>query len=233
MLALIVAAPTLAIAAPDRVESVVPLPPSLNGQAPRQREAAPEPAQETQPAASTPRESEPNSNFSVKGALDKVFAASDMQISDRLREIVTGKQMERRIDRAPERQAIETFYAARNYAPLWIADGQLDARAKSVIAQLENAAADGLDPADYLVPEFGVAERRGAGRRRHQAHQFGCSPMPATWRPAASRRTGCWRKSITAITRRRRPISCAKSPRPPMPARRSKASIRRMTVSGR
>ena len=49
------------------------------------------------------------------------------------------------------------FYAARNYAPLWIADGQLDARAKSVIAQLENAAADGLDPADYPVPAFGAA----------------------------------------------------------------------------
>ncbi len=49
------------------------------------------------------------------------------------------------------------FYAARNYAPLWTADGQLDTRAKSVIAQLANAAADGLDPADYLVPAFGAA----------------------------------------------------------------------------
>ena len=49
------------------------------------------------------------------------------------------------------------FYAARNYAPLWIADGQLDTRAKSVIAQLANAAADGLDSADYLVPAFGAA----------------------------------------------------------------------------
>ncbi len=49
------------------------------------------------------------------------------------------------------------FYAARNYAPLWIADGKLDARAKAVIAQLGNAAADGLDPADYQVPAFGAA----------------------------------------------------------------------------
>ena len=49
------------------------------------------------------------------------------------------------------------FYAARNYAPLWTADGRLDARAKSVIAQLANAAADGLDPADYPVPAFGAA----------------------------------------------------------------------------
>ena len=54
------------------------------------------------------------------------------------------------------------FYAARNYAPLWTADGQLDTRAKSVIAQLANAAADGLDPADYLVPAFGAATRAEA-----------------------------------------------------------------------
>jgi len=52
---------------------------------------------------------------------------------------------------------MEAFYAARNYAPLWIADGQLDARAKSVIARLANSAADGLDPADYQIPAFGAA----------------------------------------------------------------------------
>jgi L,D-transpeptidase YcbB len=155
LLTLIAAAPTHVFGAPDRVESVVPPPALLNGRPPRQREAAPEPVQETQPAASTPRDSDSNSNFSVKGALDKVFAASDMQISDKLREMIAGRQIESRVDRVPERKAIETFYAARNYAPLWITDGQLNARAKSAIARLKNAAADGLDPADYPMPEFG------------------------------------------------------------------------------
>jgi murein L,D-transpeptidase YcbB/YkuD len=164
-LALIVAAPTLAIAAPDRVESAVPPPPSLNGQMPRHRAIAPAPppARETQPAAAAPQNSS-NDGFGIKSALDKVFAASDTQISDRLREIITSKQIERRIDRAPERQAVTTFYAARNYAPLWIDDGQLNARAKAVIAQLKNAATDGLDPADYPVPEFsGGAETLADG----------------------------------------------------------------------
>jgi murein L,D-transpeptidase YcbB/YkuD len=164
-LALIVAVPTLAFGAPDRIESVVPLPPSLNGQAPRHREAAPVPplARDAQPIAAAPQNSDSvDDNLKSKlddarGTLDNVFAASDTQISDRLREIVTGKQMERRIDRAPERQAAETFYAARKYAPLWIEDGQLNARAKAVIAQLKNAAADGLDPADYPVPEFSAS----------------------------------------------------------------------------
>jgi L,D-transpeptidase YcbB len=167
MLALIVAAPTVSVAAPDRVESVMPLPPSLNGHTPRHREAAPVPPPPvgyTPPAATAaepraqapaaPRDSDTGNNFNINGALDKVFAASDTQINDKLRDVITSKQFEKRIERAPERKAIETFYATRGYAPLWIRDGQLTSNAKSVIARLKNAGADGLDAADYPVPEF-------------------------------------------------------------------------------
>ena len=59
-------------------------------------------------------------------------------------------------ERPADRRAVETFYAARNYAPLWIHDGRLTAQAKAAIAQLKNAADDGLDAADYPVPEFGT-----------------------------------------------------------------------------
>ncbi len=162
MLALI-AAPTHAIAAPDRIEAVVPMPPSLNDQMPRQRDAAPmlPPASEPTPVAATPQ----NSEIGIKGTLDRtidhtldrVLGFGDAQITDKVRSIVAGKQMERRIDRAPERKAVESFYAARNYAPIWISEGHLNARAKSVIGQLKNAASDGLDPADYPVPDFGAA----------------------------------------------------------------------------
>ncbi len=81
----------------------------------------------------------------------------DAQIADKLRAVITSGQFDKRIDRAPEREAMVAFYAARNYAPLWIADGRPDARAKAVIVQLGNAAADGLNSADYLVPAFGAA----------------------------------------------------------------------------
>ncbi len=168
MFALIVAAPTLAFAAPDRVESVVPPPPSLNGQTNR-REAAPVPpppalpvlpaAAEPEPRAqapAAPREIDNGENFNIKGALDKIFAASDVQITGKLREIVTSKQFDKRIDRPAERKAFETFYAARGYAPLWIRDGQLTGQAKALIARLKNASADGLDAPDYPVPEFGT-----------------------------------------------------------------------------
>jgi murein L,D-transpeptidase YcbB/YkuD len=125
MLALIVA-PALAAtpAAPDRTETIVPLPPAINAAPPATVEQA---------------------------------VISDAQIADRLRAIVMDKQLELRIDRAPERQAVEAFYAARNYAPLWSSEGRPNARAKSIIAQLKNAAADGLDPADYPVPAFDAA----------------------------------------------------------------------------
>jgi murein L,D-transpeptidase YcbB/YkuD len=163
MLALIVATPTLAIAAPDRVESVGPLPPSLNGQAVH-REAAPLPASAIAPE---PRVQE----FKVQeprvipaavqdsdlgnAAADRQLAAGNAQITDKLREIISGKQLERRIERAPERKAIENFYASHGNAPLWIRDGALTPQAKSVIARLKNASADGLDSADYAVPDFG------------------------------------------------------------------------------
>jgi murein L,D-transpeptidase YcbB/YkuD len=109
---------------------------------------------EQQPAAAPPQNSD--SDVTLKGAVEPV-GTSDAQISDRLRAIVMDKQLESRIDRAPERQAVGVFYAARNYAPLWSSEGRPNVRAKSVIAQLKNAAADGLDPADYPVPAFDAA----------------------------------------------------------------------------
>ena len=179
VLALIVAAPIHASAGP-RVDSVGPPPPSLNGHSPifRQRDVAPVPPPQhaapapapaetrrvapptppeesrvqAQPAAPAPREAQ---GGTIKSTLDKIMAASDGQISERLRAVISSKQLDRRIENAGDRQAIESFYAGRNYAPLWIRDGELTARAKDVIARLKAAADEGLDAADYPVPDFG------------------------------------------------------------------------------
>ena len=51
--------------------------------------------------------------------------------------------------RKQERAAVEAFYRDRGFAPLWIAKGEPNARAKAAIAHLAAADADGLDPADY------------------------------------------------------------------------------------
>ena len=60
-------------------------------------------------------------------------------------------------DRKNERAAVEKFYTTRDFAPQWTQAGQLTAGAKGVIARLKDAASEGLNPADYPVPEFGAA----------------------------------------------------------------------------
>jgi L,D-transpeptidase YcbB len=52
------------------------------------------------------------------------------------------------------RMAFEPFYSARNYAPLWITNGTVNERALAAMAYLARVDADGLDPADYPVPDF-------------------------------------------------------------------------------
>ncbi len=70
-----------------------------------------------------------------------------------MRELANGK-FDRIIGGKKERATIDAFYSARNYAPLWITDGKANARAKAAIAYLGHVDADGLNPADYPVPDF-------------------------------------------------------------------------------
>ena len=49
---------------------------------------------------------------------------------------------------------MEAFYSVRNYAPLWITDGKVNERAQVAIDYLAHVDTDGLDPADYPVPDF-------------------------------------------------------------------------------
>jgi murein L,D-transpeptidase YcbB/YkuD len=81
-------------------------------------------------------------------------ATSDSAVADSLRSLISGKQFDRAITRKLDREGIEAFYKARDYAPLWLSHGAIDDRAKAAIAYLAQTAADGLDPTDYPVPDF-------------------------------------------------------------------------------
>jgi murein L,D-transpeptidase YcbB/YkuD len=84
-------------------------------------------------------------------AATPALASLDQQVSDKLREFLTGK-----VDRVIERKsrpAVDAFYAARNYAPLWLDNGNANDRAKAVAAFLPKVEADGLNPADYSLPD--------------------------------------------------------------------------------
>ena len=63
----------------------------------------------------------------------------------------------RYFDRKAERAAVEKFYTAREFAPLWTQGGALTESGKGVIARLKDAASDGLNAADYPVPDFAAA----------------------------------------------------------------------------
>ena len=80
-------------------------------------------------------------------------APADQPVADKLREML-GAKSSRYFDRKPERSAVEKFYTARDYAPLWTQGGALTPAGKGVVARLKDAASDGLNASDYPVPDF-------------------------------------------------------------------------------
>jgi murein L,D-transpeptidase YcbB/YkuD len=69
----------------------------------------------------------------------------DQQVADSLRATLA---------KAGKRdKALEGFYAARGFAPVWVVDGAASARTKAASAYLAKVDADGLDPSDYVLPE--------------------------------------------------------------------------------
>ena len=92
----------------------------------RQDRAAATPAPHAAPAAS------PRATASISRARSTSCWPRATPRSDRLR----GRHLQaiRQVDVAhpADRKAVEAFYTARNYAPLWIKDGALTARAKAI-----------------------------------------------------------------------------------------------------
>jgi murein L,D-transpeptidase YcbB/YkuD len=170
--------PAFAASADDtRIESLVPVPDTSNVPPPTATDVAPaaaapapaatapearDPAVSVQPSAATAPAKEKDSENAVAAPAqetgnDKTATASalpspDQQVADKVREYLTGKT-DRLLDRK-SRPAVESFYAARNYSPLWVDNGAASERAKAVAAFLAKVDADGLDPADYPLPAF-------------------------------------------------------------------------------
>lgn len=144
--------------APEKVETkpsdvaTTPAP-----EAPKSDTAKSEPAQ-TEPAKT---EAAPAAPATAAAPAEPVKAASnvpaaDQPVADKLKDLI-GAKTSRHFDRKNERAAIEKFYGARDFAPVWTQAGSVTAAAKGVIARLKDAASDGLNPADYPVPDFAAA----------------------------------------------------------------------------
>ncbi len=189
MLALIVATPSISVAAPESIRQIAPPPPTLNGQPMRRREAPPVPPAPIQqriinvpervalpearpepmrePVAQTPIVAEPAhaANAKTNDVNDFDRASLDKQLAandPQIADRLRDQVKQARIDNAAERKAIEGAYAARQFSPLWIRDGRLTGAAKAVIVRMKSAATDGLDPQDYAVPEFASASSADA-----------------------------------------------------------------------
>jgi len=115
-----------------------PQPPAASDNHPGPTTTAAPPVAPSQPAATT----------DASAALDP-----DAPITEQLHGLANGK-FDRIIGSTKERAAIDAFYSGRNYAPLWITDAKANARARAAITYLGRVWVDGLEPADYPLPNF-------------------------------------------------------------------------------
>jgi murein L,D-transpeptidase YcbB/YkuD len=79
---------------------------------------------------------------------------ADAAVVDKLREQLASGKFDRILGGKKDRVTVEAFYASRDFALLWIADGAATDRAKAAAAYLAGVDADGLDPSEYPVPQI-------------------------------------------------------------------------------
>jgi L,D-transpeptidase YcbB len=142
-----ISAPATAAAAPEApVPAASAVAPATASTAPVAPAAAP-----TAPAAASTEPAAPPAAEPVKAASN--VPPADQPVADRLKDMLAGKSL-RYFERKAERAAVEKFYGAREFAPIWTQAGALTENAKGVIARLKDAASDGLNAVDYPVPDF-------------------------------------------------------------------------------
>jgi L,D-transpeptidase YcbB len=114
-------------------------------------------ADESKPEATETEESETAPQSAPAPAAADVAAPAAPAVVDpiatQLRDLASGK-FDRLVGGDKERMALDAFYSKRNYAPLWITDGKVNARAQAAVDYLADVDADGLNPADYPVPDL-------------------------------------------------------------------------------
>jgi len=81
------------------------------------------------------------------------LAPADQAVAEELRGLLTGRA-DRFVEGRKERAALQAFYEAREYAPLWSRHGKPNESMQAAAARLKAAEADGLDPSDYAIPDL-------------------------------------------------------------------------------
>ena len=162
-----VSASASASVAPSPAPSVAePAPAAAAAASPAEAPYAPATAQpapaETQPApvAAQPAPSEPQPApvaaqpapevaqpaTTAEPAAQPAVTVADQDLSDKLRDLITGRNADRYFARRNERSAAEAFYKQRNYEPLFVEARKQSPRGAAVVSYLRNVDADGLEP---------------------------------------------------------------------------------------
>ena len=146
-----VVAPAATGVAPSRPAAVDSKPVAGDAK-PAADESKPE-ATETEESETAPESAPAPAAADVAAPAAPVVVDANTPIATQLRELASGK-FDRLIGGDKERIALDAFYSKRNYAPLWITDGNVNARAQAAVDYLGDVDADGLNPADYPVPDL-------------------------------------------------------------------------------
>src|SRR5882757_6563408 len=163
--------PTLAQTTPDQaaIEAKVPLPEAANMPPPTAADVGPwitgttnavnlpeppdlPPTSKDAAPAAAPTTAAPT----VAPAPAPVVANADQPVMDALHDLISTR-LSRVIERKAERTAVEAFYSSHDYAPIWFSINGPTERANQAMAHLRNADADGMDPADYPLPNVAAA----------------------------------------------------------------------------
>jgi murein L,D-transpeptidase YcbB/YkuD len=111
-----------------------------------------------QPAAAQPATTAPAAAASESAqpaaAAPAAPPSAEAALADRLREQLQSGKLDRLLGGKKERAAVEAFYSSRQFAPIWVTNAAMNARAKAVAAYFAGVEADGLEPADYPIPEI-------------------------------------------------------------------------------
>ena len=142
---------------PTAADIARPLPPESPAAAVPTQAASPAAAPDSTQPAATPAIATPEiATPAVVAPAEVPVLTIDQRVAEKLRDMFGGR-IERIIDRK-NKAAVEAFYAARGYAPIWVENGAESARGKAAATYLAGVDADGLDPGDYPVPSFANAD---------------------------------------------------------------------------
>jgi L,D-transpeptidase YcbB len=138
-------------------------PPTAAGESvPPSAPPAPATPETTTPASAAPAPATPDTATPAVAAppaaapADAPVLTVDQRVGEKIHDMF-GSRIDRIIDRKAK-AAVEAFYEARSYAPMWSDNGAESARAKAAVTYLAGVSADGLDPSDYPTPSFANAD---------------------------------------------------------------------------